>query len=46
VVSGLVKTSQYFREQGYDPAELGPIAVRNSKKTDEIIKVLTRAQDE
>ncbi len=46
VVSGLMKCSQYFREQGYDPSELGPTAIRYSKKTDETITVLTRAQDE
>lgn len=46
VVTGLMKCSQYFREQGYDPTELGPLAVQYSKKHDENIVKLTRMDDE
>lgn len=46
VVTGLVKCSQYFREQGYDPEELGPLAVIYSKKNDKNITELTQAKDD
>ncbi|MDZ4730438.1 MAG: RNA polymerase sigma factor [Xanthomonadales bacterium] len=32
VATGLVKCSLYFREQGYAPEELGPIAVRHDQQ--------------
>ncbi|MEX0300764.1 MAG: RNA polymerase sigma factor [Kordiimonas sp.] len=46
IATGLVKCSQYFREQGYDPTEFGDIAATRKTKNDVTVSKLLRVRDE
>lgn len=46
IATGLVKCSQYFREQGYDPAEFGAIGKKRDRQNDTSISKLLRVRDE
>lgn len=46
IATGLVKCSQYFREQGYDPSEFGEIATPRKAKDDVTLPKLLRIRDE
>lgn len=45
IAVGLLKCSQYFKEQGYDPAEFGARKPRN-QKTEDSIAAFLRVKDE
>ncbi len=46
IATGLVKCSQYFREQGYDPSEFGDIAAARKTENDVTVSKLLRVRDE
>tara|TARA_R110002096_G_scaffold342427_1_gene535422 strand:+ start:351 stop:944 length:594 start_codon:yes stop_codon:yes gene_type:complete len=46
IATGLVKCSQYFREQGYDPSEFGEITAPRNTNNDVTLSKLLRVRDE
>jgi len=46
IASGLVKCSQYFREQGYDPADFGAVNTAQDTSNEKSISKLLRIRDE
>lgn len=46
IATGLVKCSQYFREQGYDPTEFGEMTAPRNANKDITLSKLLRVRDE